>query len=449
MPDMNYPEALFHRDSTYNYPVLVRGEGIYIFDKNDNRYIDGSAGAGNVTLGHSRPSIVKVMSEQANRLAYCFSTFFTNEPALELAQRISNLTPRELNHVYFVSGGSEAIEAAMKIARQYQVLRGKGQKHLILSRWGSYHGATLGALALTGTPEMRSHFSPWLPAFPKVTPCYPYRCSFRGCEGQCNLKCAENLEQVILQAGPENVAAFVAEPVVLAKIAAGIPPPDYFPLIREICDKYDVLLIVDEVLTGFGRTGRYFAIEHWNTVPDMIVFGKGISSGYSPLGGVVFKDYICDIFRQQKKTFDHVHTYVDNPVAMRVGLAVLDAIKKENILNHVEKTGHHLRSRAQALSKHPSVGEVRSIGLLLGIELVKNKDTGEPFPASLQIHKNLSKILLDKGLAVATSGGKGSFIGDDIRFYPPLTITREQINESLDIMDEGLTELESNLENQA
>ena len=447
MPDASYQGALFHRDATYDYPVLIRGEGIYLFDKDGNRYIDGISGAGNVTLGHGRRSIVEAMSVQANHLAYCFSAFFTNQPALELAQRIANLTPGDLNHVYFVSGGSEAIEAAMKIARQYHVHRGEEQRHLVLSRWRSYHGATLGALALTGLPKMRAHFSPWLPAFPKVTPCYPYRCSFSGCQGRCNLKCAEDLEQVILQAGPENVAAFVAEPIVLAHFAGGVPPADYFSLIREICDKYGVLFIADEVITGFGRTGKYFAIEHWNVVPDMIVFGKGVSSGYSPLAGVAFRDSVRDVFEERKEAFTHVHTYVDNPVAMRAGLAVLEAIEKEGILEHVEMTGRHLQEKAQELSKHSSVGEVRGKGLILGIELVRDRNTREPFPAALRVYKRLSKILLEKGLAVSTTSGGADFVnGDDVRFYPPLITTCDQIDEALDIMDEGLTELERGLE---
>ena len=216
MPSTDDRGALFHRAPTYHYPVLVRGDGIYVFDKDSNRYIDGISGAGNMTLGHGQSSIVQAMSQQAEALAFCFSTFFTNE----LAERIALLAPGDLNHLFFVSGGSEAIEAAIKIARQYHVQRGEERRHVVISRWGSYHGDTLGALAVTGPPGMRASFTPWLPEFPHVAPCYPYRRDFAGCEGKCNLKCAGDLEQAIVQVGPENVAAFVAEPIVVASFVA-------------------------------------------------------------------------------------------------------------------------------------------------------------------------------------------------------------------------------------
>ena len=447
MPSTDDRGALFHRDPTYHYPVLVRGDGIYVFDKDGNRYIDGISGAGNVTLGHGQSSIVQAMSQQAEALAFCFSAFFTNEPALELAERIASLAPGDLNHLFFVSGGSEAIEAAIKIARQYHVQRGEERRHVVISRWGSYHGATLGALAVTGLPGMRASFMPWLPEFPHVAPCYPYRCDFAGCEGKCNLKCADDLEQAIVQAGPENVAAFVAEPIVVARFVAGVPSEDYFSRIREICDKYGVLFIADEVITAFGRTGKYFGIEHWNVVPDIIAFAKGVSSGYCPLGGVVFRDTIRDVCEKNGKPFPHVHTYVNNPVAMRAGLAVLDIIEKEGILEHVEETGQYLQARAGSLREHPTVGEVRGKGFLLGIELVRDKSTREPFPAALGLSKRIGKILLGKGLAVSSTTGGADYVnGDDVRFYPPLISTREQIDEALGIIDEGLTELEKDID---
>ena len=437
---------LFHRDLSYIYPILVHGEGIYLYDDTGKRYIDGVAGAGNVTLGHGRRRIVNAMAEQATNLAYCFSQHFTNQPALDLAERVAALAPGDLNHVYFVSGGSEGIETAIKIARQYHVQRGNGQKHVIISRWRGYHGATLGALGATGLPGTRNPFAPWLPAFPHIAACYPYRCPFAGCEGQCNLTCARDLEQTILQTGPENVAAFVAEPVVLGGIAAGVPPPDYYPLIREICDKYEVLFIADEVITGFGRTGKYFAIEHWGVVPDMIVFGKGSSSGYSPLAGVILGDKIRDSFAESGQSLAHIFTYVDNPVAMSVGLEVLNIIEEEGILEHVAQMGEYLQAGAATLEAHPSVGEIRGLGLILGIELVRDKATKEPFPASLEVYTRLGEILLDKGLSLLVSGGRADWVnGDDLRFYPPLIITRDQIDDVLRILDEGLGQVEDEL----
>ncbi len=439
-------EALFQRDPTYDYPVLERGEGIYLYDTNGKRYIDGAAGASNVTLGHGRQDIAQVMAEQASTLAYCFSAYFTSQPALDLAARIAALAPGDLNNAYFVSGGSEGIETAIKIARQYHLQRGNKQKHLVISRWRSYHGATLGALSLTGMPWLRASYAPMLLDFPHIAPCYPYRCGFAGCGGQCNLACASGLEQAILQAGPENVSAFVAEPVVMAGIGCGVPPQDYFPRVREICDKYDVLFIADEIITGFGRTGRLFAIEHWDAVPDLIVFGKGASSGYCPLGGIILRDAIRDPFEADGTFFAHIFTYVNNPVAMRVCLEVLDIIEREEVLAHTVEMGEYLEQRAQAFYAHPSVGEVRCKGLIMGIELVRDKETKEPFPAALGFGKQLNKTLLDRGLSTGVAAAVADWVnGEDLRFHPPLVITRAQLDEVLDIMDEGLTQTETAL----
>ncbi len=225
-------DALFQRDPTHTYPVIVRGDGIYLYDNTGKRYIDATAGAGNVTLGHGRKDIVQAMAEQGQTLAFCFSAHFTNQPALDLAARVAAVTPGDLNHVYFVSGGSEGIETAIKIARQYHLQRGHAQKHQVIGRWRGYHGATLGALSATGMPWLRTAFAPMLLDFPHIAPCYPYRCELAGCGGQCNLQCARQLEQAILQAGAENVSAFIAEPVVQAGVACGVPPPDYYPLVR-------------------------------------------------------------------------------------------------------------------------------------------------------------------------------------------------------------------------
>lgn len=437
---------LFHRDLRKIYPVIVRGKGVYLYDNSGRRFLDGTAGASNVILGHGRRRIAKAMADQIETLAYCFSSDFTNQPALNLAKRIGGLAPGDLNHVTFVSGGSEAIETAFKIARQYHLQQGNGQKHKIISRWRGYHGATLGALAATGNPILRSPFSPWLPEFPHIAPCYPYRCGFAGCGSKCNLTCAHELERAILQTGPENVAAFIAEPVVLAGIAAGVPPPDYFPLIREICDRYGILFIADEVITGFGRTGKYFAIDHWKTVPDMIVFGKGASSGYSPLGGVILRDTIRNSFEESREPFAHVFTYTNNPVAMRAGMEVLDIIEEEGILAHAAQMGEYLLACAERLKKHSSVGDIRGKGLIFGVELVLDRENRTPFPASRKVSGRLKKILWDKGLFLASGSGTVDWVnGDDVRLYPPLTITRNEVDNMLSILDNGLEQLESEL----
>ena len=442
----NNTGALFHQDLTYPYPTLERGQGIYLWDDTGKRYIDGGAGATNVTLGHGRRRIVDAMADQGAKLAFCFSAHFTHQPALDLASRVAALAPGDLNHVYFVSGGSEGIEVAFKIARQFHLQRGNQSKHLVIGRWGSYHGATLGALSATGLPPLRKAFAPLLCAFPHIAPCYPYRCSLPGCQGRCSLACARQLEEAILQAGPENVAAFVAEPIVQGSIAVAQPPPEYFPLIREICDRYEVLFIADEIITGWGRTGKYFAMEHWDVVPDMIVFAKGISSGYCPLGGVLLRDHIRDSFASSGENFAHIFTYVNNPVAMRAGLAVLDILEEEDILEHVCQVGAYLRENSQQLRSHSIVGEIRSQGLMMGLELVPDATNPAAFAPELQVKKRLGRILLEKGLSLGVGGGGvDGKTGDDLRLAPPLIITREQIDQVLQILDESIAELQTQL----
>ena len=439
-------DALFQRDLNYDFPVIVRGEGIYLYDNAGNRYIDAAAGAYNVTLGHGRERIVEAMAEQGKTLAFAFSAHFANQPALDLAERIAKLYPGDLNNVYFVCGGSEGVETAIKIAHHYHVQRGNEGKQLVVSRWRGYHGSTLGAMSVTGSSSMRKPAGALLPAFPHIEPCHPYRCKFAGCEGKCNLTCARELEQAILYAGPENVSAFIAEPVVQSGITAAVPPPDYFPLIREICDKYDVLFIADEVVTGFGRTGKYFAMEHWGVEPDIAVFGKGASSGYSPLGGVVFSDKIYDCYAETGGAFPHIHTYVNNPVSARAGIEVLNIIEEENLLEHVTEIGEYLLRRAGELQGHPMVGQVRGLGLMLGFELVKDKESKEPFSESVGVTKRLREIMLERGLSVVASSGSADGVnGDNLQLSPPFIITREDVDEIIAIIDDGLGQMESEL----
>lgn len=431
-------DALIHRDPDGSYPVITRGEGIYLIDEEGNRYIDGVSGAGNVTLGHGQKRIADAMADQAETMAYCFSAFFTNRPALDLAERLAGIAPGSLNHVYFVSGGSEGNETAFKLARLYHAQKGQEQKQKIISRWKAYHGATLGALAASGLPGLRAPFAAWLPDFPKIEPCYPYRCEFSGCEGTCNLSCADQLEKAILQAGPETVAAFIGEPVVNAGMTVSPPPPDYYPRIREICDKYDVLFIADEIITGFGRTGTYFAIEHWGVQPDLLVFGKGVTAGYAPLGGVLVSDEIRNTL-DEAGSFPHVFTYVNNPVATRVASTALDIIEEEKILEHVTEMGAYLETASKRLYEHPIVGDIRIKGLMMGVELVHDQESGTPFPRDRKVADRIPKITMKEGLHVSSTSGCADWVnGDDVRFYPPLVIQPEEIETCISILDRAL-----------
>lgn len=437
----NHPSGLFHRDPTYTYPVVDRASGIYLYTEDGRRIIDGISGAGNVTLGHGRERIAAVLAEQASELAYCFSAFFTNRPALELAERVSETAPEALNHAYFVSGGSEAIETAIKLARQYHLLQGKYDKHLVLSRERSYHGASMGALAATGLPSLREPFTPWLPGTPRIAPCYPYRCEFAGCGGNCNLACAVQLEEVIERVGPNRVAAFVAEPAVMAGMAAQAAAPGYMAEIRRICDTHDVLFITDEIITGYGRTGRHWGLEHDGVVPDIVAFGKGASSGYASLGGIVIHDRIAEAFQREKAFFSHVFTYVNNPLTARVGLEVLEIMEEERTVQHAHEIGTYALERMKLLQRHACVGEVRGHGLLMGIELVQDADTGAPYATEAKVSQKACLMCLERGLCVSgvTAGDFGG--GDDIRFYPPLIITKDQVDHAMGIIDDVLSQL--------
>ena len=427
---------LFKRDQTFEYPVIERGDGVYLFDSEGRRYIDGTSGAGNVTLGHGRRRIAQAMAHQAGELAYCFSSAFTNRPALELAERVVEIAPAGLNHTYFVSGGSEGVETALKLARQYHLLRGHPDKHIVIARWRGYHGGSMGAVSATGVPSLRDPFEPWLANFPHISPCYPYRCQAPGCQGTCDLSCARELEQAILAEGPESVAAFIAEPVVMGGMAAVPATEDYFQEIRRICDAYDVLFIADEVITGYGRTGRHFAVEHWETTPDLLVFGKGASSGYIPLGGVMISEQMADTFAQNQAFFAHIFTYVNNPVAAAVGLEVLDIMEEEQIVERSAQVGAFALDRACGLQHHGCVGEVRGKGLLLGIELLRDPATKTPFDPDDQMARRATKLCLERGLSVTGMTARDWGGGDDIRFYPPLTIEKAQVEESMEIIDE-------------
>ena len=439
-------DPLFKRDQTYEYAIIERGEGIYLFDSEGRRYIDGTSGAGNVTLGHGRQRIAQAMSRQASELAYCFSSAFTNRPAMEFAERVVALAPTGLDHAYFVSGGSEGVETALKMARQYHLLRGHPDKQVVIGRWRGYHGGSLGAVSATGVPSLRDPFTPWLADFPHISPCYPYRCEFPGCQGTCDLSCARELEKAILAAKPERVAAFIAEPVVMAGMAAAPASPEYFREIRRICDTYDVLFIADEVITGWGRTGKHFAVEHWDVTPDLLVFGKGASSGYMPLGGVLLHERLSQAFADNQAFFAHIFTYVNNPVAAAVGMEVLDIMEEEKIVEHSYQMGNFSLEQARQLQRHPFVGEVRGKGLLVGIELVRNPATREPFEPRNHVAQRAARLCLERGLSLVGATAKDFGGGDDLRFYPPLTIERSEVEESIQIIDDALSALASELD---
>lgn len=439
-----------HRDLRRTYPVVVRGEGVYLFDADGHRYLDGSGGSAAVTaIGHGVPEVVAAMAAQAARLAYAPTHAFTTEAAEACARLvIEAFAPAGFAKVWFVSGGSEAIENAIKMAIQYHRERGEGTRHLVIGRWLSYHGATLAGLAAGGNAGRRRPYGAALPAAEHIPPSHPYRCWVDSACPGCSLRCADMLDRTIRQVGAENVAAFIAEPVVGATLGASAAPSGYFQRVREICDQHGVLFIADEVMTGFGRTGRNFGIDHWGVTPDLIACAKGIAGGYVPLGAVLVKPEFVAEVAQRSGSFVIGHTSSANPLACATGLAVLNYIRDHDLGRNAAEVGAYFLDRLRDLaSRHEIVGDVRGLGLLCGVELVRDRATKEPFPPAWVVARRVAAATLERGLVSYPGAGSADGVaGDHLLYAPPLTITRAQIDDLVAILDESLTAVAADLD---
>ena len=445
MPESNN-DHIFYRNPVKFYPTVARGEGVHVYDKSGKRYIDGSGGAVVVSIGHGVAEIREAVLRQASEIAFTHGTHFTSEAAVDLADRIVSLCPPAMTRVYFLSGGSEAVETAVKMARQYQVDRGRPSKYKVISRWTSYHGNTLGALALGGHTGRRRYYQPLIQHTPHIVPCYCYRCPFGLKPRTCAIECADDFEKTILYEGPVSVSAFIAEPVVGATAGAVVPKDGYFQRVREICDRYDVLLIADEVMTGIGRTGRNFALDHWQVVPDMICCAKGLASGYAPVFCVVTNDAVHDAIKNGNGAFVHGHTYSQNPLSCATALAVLDYIAARDLIGRCARMGQYLLEKLSALCRHPIVGDVRGLGLFAGVEFVRDRDTKEPFDAGLKVNARIANRAFAKGLITYPGGGGADGIrGDHSLLAPPFIITEGQIDEMVAILDETVAEVSGEL----
>ncbi len=435
-------DHVFYRNPSKNYPTAVRAEGVMIYDQDGKAYIDGSGGAVVVSIGHGVREIDQAMRQQASRIAFAHGSQFTTEAAVGLARRIVDICPPGLEWVYFLSGGSEAIETAIKMARQYQVDRGMPSKYKVISRWTSYHGNTLGALALGGHTGRRKYYLPLIQHTPHIVPAYCYRCPFGRTPDACALECAADLESTILYEGPDSVSAFLAEPVVGATAGALVPRDGYFQKIREICDRYDVLLIVDEVMSGVGRCGKNFAIEHWGVVPDMIVGSKGLAGGYSPIFSVVTTEKVHTAIKEGNGAFVHGHTYSQNPLSCAVASAVLDYIRDHDLVARSAAMGAYLLQRLQRLYRNPIVGDVRGLGLMAGVEFVADRNTRRPFAPQLKLNALITNRAFEKGLIVYPGGGGADGVnGDHVLLAPPFVITEAQIDRLVEILDESISEI--------
>jgi adenosylmethionine-8-amino-7-oxononanoate aminotransferase len=418
-----------------------------VWDAEGKRYLDAVAGIAVVNVGHGRARVADAVRRQAATLSYCISNIFANEPAAALAEKLAALTPGDLDHFQFTSGGSEATEVAIKLARQYHLARGNDAKHLVIGRWQSYHGATVASLSVGGMPSRRAKFEPLLLDVPHAAPNYCYRCPFGKEYPSCEMACAHDLEQVIRRAGPERVMAFIAEPVVGSAGGAIPARPEYFGVVREICDRYDILFIADEVITGLGRTGRNFAIEHWGVAPDLITMAKGLGGGYVPVGAVAMSGRVADAFRSRGLAFDHLFTYAANPLAAAAACEVLDILVEERLVERAASLADGFFARGRRLLAHPIVGDVRGLGLLMGVELVRDRATKEPFPTGAKVAALVAGEALRRGLVIYPGSGTADGVsGDHFLICPPLTIEEAQLDLLFDLLDESLLAAEGRLE---
>ena len=429
---------LFYQTSSAT-PMAARAEGIYIWDESGKEYIDGCSGAIICNIGHGDSRVLAAINEQAGSAFFTYRTQFENRPAVELARKLVSLSAAGLDRVFYVSGGSEAVESAVKLSRSYFCSKGEGSRHLVISRTPSYHGSTLGALALTSYAPLEIPYRPLLKSSPKIPAPYCYRCHYQLSYPQCGLACARALETTIREQGPENVAAFIAEPVGGASTGALVPPQEYFSVIREICDRYGILLILDEVMTGFGRTGKLFAYEHWNLQPDIVALSKGMASGYYPLGAVIAGNSLVETVLHGGG-FPHGHTYAGNPMACAVGLAVLDRILDDRLVENCAEMGRLLLDGLQALAdKHPMIGEVRGRGLLTGLEFVKDRQSRTPYANEHQVFNLVTQQAFARGLIIYPRKSINGLAGDHVLIAPPLIVNTAQIAEILNRLDDALS----------
>ncbi|HEY3792468.1 MAG TPA: aspartate aminotransferase family protein [Bradyrhizobium sp.] len=422
---------ILHRAANAVMPVAAGGKGIELFDRDGKTYIDASGGAAVSCLGHGHPDVLAALHKQLDTLAYAHTGFFTTDVAEQLADRLIEDAPPGLDHVYLVSGGSEGIEAALKMARQYFVEKGETRRRHIIGRRQSYHGNTLGALAAGGNEWRRSQFRPLLIETHHIDPCYAYRLQDAGeSDAAYAARAAQALEDKILELGADQVIAFVAETVVGATAGAVPPVADYFKRIRAICDRYGVLLILDEVMCGMGRTGTLHACEQDGIAPDLLVIAKGLGGGYQPVGAVLLSAGIFEAFSKGSGFFQHGHTYMGHPMAAAAGLAVQQVMRRDSLLANVVAMGNHLQRRLEErFANHHHVGDIRGRGLFRGVELVADRGSKQPFASELKLNAVVKREAMARGLMVYPMGGTIDGIkGDHILLAPPFIVNREQVD---------------------
>ncbi len=426
-----YPSShVLYRKLKRDYPRIVRGDGCYLYDDQGRRYLDGSGGAYVVNVGHGVSEIAEALACQAGRVAYVTGTTFTNDAVEELAAEIARLSPGDLDLVYPLASGSEAVEAALKLARQYWAEAGRAKKHKLLALAPSYHGNTLLALSASSREQYRTYYGEWLVPVVRAPAPYPYRCGCGGAAPLCPSCSGSAIEEAIVKEGPETVAALIAEPVGGSSSGASVPAKEYWPRVREICTRYEVLLVADEILTGAGRTGTWSALEPYGVVPDIMVLGKGIAGGYAPLSAVVAPRRLVDVLARGSGGFLHAQTFSHHATLCAAGVATIRYLRQHGLVERSAAMGRVLHRQLEQLRTLACVGDVRGRGLLAGIEFVEEKPTRRPFPPSARFAESFAANALDMGLIVWPNAGQlADGTGDLAMLAPPFVIDEQQIAE--------------------
>lgn len=435
---MNTKSSHLFYQTRQRRPLIDRAEGLYIWDVHGKRYIDGSSGAMVANIGHGNPRVLQAMREQMEKATFAYRLHFENEPAEELAREVSALMPEGLDRVFFVSGGSEAVESCIKLARSWAVATGRTQRYKIISRFPSYHGSTLGALGVTGSTPFTAPYAPMIVEMPKIPAPTCYLDNDDLSMAERGLRYAGMLREEILRQGPETVLAFIMEPIGGASTGALVAPDSYYQRIQEICDEFGILLILDEVMTGAGRTGRFLGAEHWNLQADIMALSKGFAAGYAPLGAMVAHRRIVEPVLDAGG-FPHGYTYAGNPLAAAAGRAVLREILERDLISNAEAMGALLKKRLQGLmNRFPFVGDVRGKGLLLAFELMDRR-TREPLDPGLDAHARLVELAYQRGLIIYSRRTRGGSKGDHFMVCPPMIVNEEQINEIMALLNDSLS----------
>ncbi len=437
-------DNLFYREWRRKYPSIERAEGVRLYGSDGKEYLDGAGGVHVVGIGHGVQEVVDAMEAQARKVCFAYGGHFVTPIQIELADHILAMAPPGFSKVYFVSGGSEANEIALTMAHHYFIEKGKPTKTRFIGRWQSYHGSTVATISMSGNVVRKRDHQPYLMNFPHIQPANCYRCAWGKTPADCDLACAWELDRCIRQEGPDSIAAFIAEPLVGTTAGALTPPPQYYETIREICDKHDVLFVADEVITGYGRTGRNFGIQHWQAVPDIITSAKGLSSGYAPIGAVLLNDRIWRAFNEgPRSTFFIGYTYSGHPVGCATALAVQRYLQKHQLVERSASMGAYLKGKLEELAAHnPHIGDVRGKGLMIGVEFVQDKESKEPFPRAARFAPRVVDAALKEGLIlIGSTGTADGERGDHLLITPPYVIEERECDQLVATLEKCLQQV--------